>query len=289
MEQDVIRAIRERCEGLENVQESDIERIKENVYWVKGKRNYLLKWIGKRDELGLNEIWVNQNVLEKDVIINVPKLIAVIQMRKSIVACWEWETGTDLRRENRNKLSDAFTAIGKFHYRHRHKGLIQSLVTHQTYETVTALLQSESEYLCRHHGESVFPKVSKAFSKLETGYATWIHGDFHPGNIRWTENGVQIVDWAYAIRSLNLFELSYVEVMQLSDDDEWWIITPSEAKSVLPAYFQAAGMDGSDIYEVQRSVMLWAKLWAYDNSIKRGNGAEVNKTKQQIDAILQIM
>ncbi len=288
MEQDVIYAIKKRCKGLGNLQASDIERIQENVYRVRGNRNYLLKWIGRTDELGRNEIWVNQNVLGSDTI-NVAKLAAVIQMREGIVACWEWEAGTDLRRENRNRLSDAFTAIGRFHYRHRYDGPLQSLVTHKTYETVAALLQSESEYLCRHHEDGIFHKVRKAFSKLEVGYPTWIHGDFHPGNIRWTKDGVQIVDWAYAIRSLNLFELSYVEVMQLSDNEEWWIITPGEARRVLPAYFQAAGMSASDMYEVQQVVMLWAKLWAYDNSIKYRNEAEISKTKQQIDTILQVL
>jgi thiamine kinase-like enzyme len=119
--------------------------------------------------------------------------------------------------------------------------------------------------------------AGKASSLLSVGYATTIHGDMHPGNLRTTGEGLKFVDWGYCIPSLNLFDLGYIETIAWDDPptgSPWWTITPGEACEILPAYHAACGLTGVDYQQVQLAVMFWSKLWAYENCMKFSNPAD---------------
>lgn len=182
-------------------------------------------------------------------------------------------------------LPQAFEQLGLFHVSQQHTGPVQSPVTQRRYETVQSLLTIEMDYLGRHHPEPIQHAARKAGALLKVGYATVIHGDMHPGNLRLTKQGLKFVDWGYCIPSLNLFDLGYVETVVFDDPDEaspWWIITPEEARAVLPAYYAVSGLTGLDYDRVQLAVMFWSKLWAYENCMKFGNSTEAVKVQRQL-------
>lgn len=205
------------------------------------------------------------------------------------MAGWEWLDGNDLRYQNRDLLPQAFEQLGNFHLEQRHTGQVYSLVTHQPYATIKDLLEGELTFLTAFHDKSVRKEVARAFSLLEAGFTTYIHGDMHPGNLRITEQGLKFVDWGYCISSLSLFDLGYIHTVNFEDRADkapWWCITPEEAQLVLPAYYAACGLGGHNYNQIHWAVMLWRELWAYYNSIQHENLFASEKCKQHIEQLI---
>jgi thiamine kinase-like enzyme len=288
IENEIVCALKAQSPKFATIDPQQLEPIQENTYYLKARHPYFLKWVSDDDGYGQNEIRVNQTLLKKSNA-PAPKLVLTARLSTGSIACWEWLEGTDLRCQHRQKLQDAFYQIGKFHAENRHSQAVYSLVTKQPYDTARELLSNELNYLCRHHEVSILRKAKNVFALLETGYSTYIHGDFHPGNIRLIGEDIQIVDWGYCMSSLCLFELGYVETIPFGEENEheWWRITPDEAQEILPAYYNAAGLVGNDSYEIHLAVMLWAKLWSYSNCVRNQNQIEGEKCKRHIELLLK--
>lgn len=287
IESKIIQAIRGKRPGFANITEQHLEPIQDKVYRLWTTPSYFIKWIPDNDRLGQNEIWVNQTILQKEDAL-APCLIFTIRLDEGSVAGWEWLEGIDLRHQHRDYLPQAFAKLGQFHANQRHEGVVYSLITRQGYNTPKELLESEHKFLCTYHDDEITRKAMSAFSVLEAGYPTYIHGDLHPGNIHLTGKGIRFVDWSYSISSLSLFDLSYVETIcfEATDGNEWWSITPDKSKKVLPAYFDASGLEEDHIDQILQAVMLWTKLWAYYNSIRLENKSVAIKCKQQIRQLI---
>jgi hypothetical protein len=264
------------------------ETLNENVYRLaQGERRYFTKWIADDDEHGRNELEINRTVLPQSGL-PVPKLLHVLPAGQGRLAIWEWAGEEDLRAQGRDLLPQAFRLLGNFHAGQRHPGQLSSPVTNKTYPSVPDLLQGEAEDLGGLLPPAWRPRCAAGLAVLECGYPTLIHGDMHPGNLRRTQQGVLFVDWGYARRSLNLFDLDYIRSIGLDEDaDEWWHIRPPEAERILPDYFAAAGLGALGHRAVHRGVMLWAALWAHYNVTRAHDFAGQKVCRRRIEMLLE--
>lgn len=288
MKNKIIRSLRENLPSLRGVTSEDLEVVQERAYRLLIAPPWFVKWIPADDELGQNEIKVDQTVLQGWESV-APRLLHVLHLEDGVIGCWEWLDGDDLRYHWRDLLPRAFAKLGRFHLAHRYSGEVFSLVTQEVYGSPKELLEAEYQLLCSYHGERMAREAKPYFSLLlEVGFPTQIHGDLHPGNIRLHAGDVRLVDWGYSRRSLNLFDLSYVEAIRQEpvDLEEWWIITPEESLGVLSAYGAVVGVPAEKMLQVQHAVMVWAKLWAYHNSVRHGNKSAAERSRQQIVQVL---
>lgn len=287
LENEIIQALKNQVSEFADINEQQLEPIQEGAYQLHTDPSYFIKWIPNGDQLGQNEIWVNQNILKK-INIPTPRLICTIKTAKGSIACWEWLDGEDLRFQHRDWLPLAFTKLGKFHAKQHNNQPVYSLITHRSFNTISELLKIELEFLCSYHDNSVLQKARSIFSLLEFGYPTYIHGDLHPGNIRLIGNSLKFVDWSYCKNSLSLFDLSYIETINFdgAELNGWWNITPEESVSVLHSYYNACGLNRFDFKQTHYAVMLWAKLWSYFNCISNNNKNEAIVCRQHIDQLI---
>jgi hypothetical protein len=286
----VVEALKTKIPELAHGEEFTLEIIQENAYHLHTHPPYFVKYIADGDRLGRNEIWANQTIMPEATIPR-PTLVFTVKTVDATIICWEWLDGIDLRYQQRNLLPQAFEQLGYFHAQQRHTNPVSSLVTHGTYDTLKDLLEAELAFLTRYHAEAVRQEVMTAFTLLETGFATYLHGDLHPGNIRITEQGLKFVDWGYCTSSLCFFDLGYIQTINFDDpeeDNHWWCITPEEAQLVLPAYYKACGLGGYDYFHIHRAVMLWSKLWAYHNCIKNGDEFSAEKCRKHIARLIAL-
>ncbi len=243
--------------------------LQENAYCLRSTtRRLFLKWIPPGDWVGHNEIRINQE-LQATSFFPAPRLLFSVAIEQATLAGWEWAEGSDLRQHQQGALPRAFAELGRFHAEHRNPQPVCSPTTHRQYESVHAMLDAEAALLTCGLERPVVDQCAEAFRGLEAGYVTCIHGDFHPGNIRMTPQGVQFVDWGYATNSLNLFDLGYVRryTKWESDTTEWWHITPCESDAVLAAYFTACGMGELDWEPLQWATEVWSTLYARRNAL----------------------
>ena len=264
------------------------EKLTENAYRLEqGERCYFAKWIADEDARGRNELEINRNLLPGSGL-PVPKLLHVLPAGQGRLAVWEWVGKEDLRAEGRDLLPQAFRLLANFHAGQRRPGPVSSPVTDKVYASVPDLLQGESQDLGGLLPPAYRPRLAAGLAILECGYPTLIHGDLHPGNLRRVPDGVRFVDWGYARRSLNLFDLDYIRSVEMEDDpDEWWHIRPAEARRILPDYFAAAGLGTLDPFAVHRGVMLWAALWAHANVTRAHDFAGQKSCRRRIDMLLE--
>lgn len=260
-----------------------LEPLQENAACLRSAtRRLFLKQILPEDALGQNELRVNQ-ALQGTACFPAPRLLFTAAGAQGTIAGWEWAPGSDLRERQARALPRAFAELGRFHAAHRAapcaaQGATEpvcSPTTREPYPSVPSMLRAELALLASGLEPAVIEGCAEAFRRLEAGYVTCIHGDFHPGNIRLTPAGLQFVDWAYATQSLNLFDLSYVHycVSREPDAAEWWHITPRESPAVLEAYFANCGMDALDWRPLQWAVEVWTALYAYHNARMRADTA----------------
>lgn len=267
------------------------EPIQENAYRLDTQPSYFVKVIADDDRLGQNELRVNQEVLATASIPR-PELVYRVKMPGATVACWEWLEGTDLRTQGRELLPQAFELLGRFHARQRHDGAVESPVTQSSYASVQQMLEGELATFSQRHPLAVQRSAWKAGEFLSLGYATILHGDSHPGNLRLTVEGLKFIDWGYSIPSLNFFDLGYIETIAWDDPDAgspWWTITPAEACEILPAYYAACGLAGVDYQQVQLAVMFWSKLWAYENCLKFTNPADAITNQEHLIRLASLL
>jgi hypothetical protein len=287
VEDRIIQALKTGRSQFAMVEPDQLEPLQDGVYHLRTTPPYFIKWIPEDDLLGNNEIWVNQAILSK-ASIPTPRLIFTIKVVGASIAVWEWLEGLDLRYQHRDWLPRAFTLLGHFHAEQRHVGRMESLITHHSFESVKDLLKAELGFLCTGLENHVCKKAAWAFSLLEAGYPTLVHGDAHPGNIRLTDAGLKFVDWGYCASSLNLFDLGYIQNISQPRpvSDEWWHITKDEAGLVLSAYYDACGIKNPDIDRIQWAVVFWSKLWGYHNCLKKGDPIEAETVRLQINELI---
>jgi hypothetical protein len=284
LESQLVEVLQAQVPEFSNTGSLHLELIQENTYRLFSQPPYFVKVIADDDRLGQNELRVNKDVLATDSIAR-PELVYRIKMPGATLACWEWLEGTDLRTRNRELLPQAFKLLGRFHVRQRYDGPVESPVTQCSYASVQQMLEDELATFSRRHPLPVQRSAEKAGELLSLGYATILHGDMHPGNLRFTAEGLKFVDWGYSIPSLNLFDLGYIETIAWNDPltgSPWWTITPAEACTILPAYYAACGLTGADYRQVQLAVMYWSKLWAYENCLKYGDKPGASSVRNQL-------
>jgi Ser/Thr protein kinase RdoA (MazF antagonist) len=265
-----------------------LEQVQGNAYCLhNGDQSLFIKWISDDDRYGANEIWVNQQFLRQIPLV-VPRFIGAWPTAGATVAAWEWLDGIDLRTVRRDLLPDAFAALGHFHASQRQAGPVYSPTNHQRYETIDALLQGELHFLCSHLDKPVEQECAPFFVRLQAGYGALIHGDMHPGNLRFADERLYFVDWGYARCSLNLFDLDYCQSVRFPQQDElpWWIVSPQEAEAVLPAYFAACGLAQLEVAPIHRAVMLWNELRSHYHSVLNQNQEEIVTCRRRIDWLL---
>jgi hypothetical protein len=235
------------------------------------EKTLFIKWILGSDLNGLNEIKINQTWLP-DSELHTPQLIMVLPSESGYLAAWEWIEGKDLRNQHRELLSQAFAQIGRYHQAHRNRAPVISPISKHEYSSIPEMLKGELALLCADFPDPIPQALLVDF--LSIGYATRIHGDLHPGNIHAVGENLFFTDWGYAINSLNLLELEYIQSVEFepaSDPGEWWLIRSEEARVVLPAYFDACGLDGCNVILIHWAVMVWAQLQSHFNSIVNRN------------------
>jgi Ser/Thr protein kinase RdoA (MazF antagonist) len=286
----IIEALRHSQKSLSLQNDFQLFRIQKNVYRLdNGRSSYLVKWVSENDKLGLNEIAVNKNFLGKSKV-PAPKLIFILRTSDGYVAGWEWIEGIDLKKENRHLLIGAFEILGNFHRAQRCKVSLYSQYTLKNYKTIKEFLREEVFYHCSSikNGDKIKSRCISILSVLENGYSTFIHGDFHPGNIRVNNQGFFFLDWAYAHNGLNLMDLDYIQSIPLAtkDEKEWWVINPAESETILPAYFKACGLESLNIKKTHHAVMLLTELSAHTNSQKYKNPVATNLARKNIELLL---
>ncbi len=293
IELEIISILKKRSHSeFAGVEVHHLEHVQELAYRLHHKnRSYFIKWIPPDDQYGLNEIQVNREIAAK-ANSPVPRLLFVSQTERASLACWEWLEGVDLRHQHRHLLPDAFARLGEFHSAQRHDQFVYSPTTHQAFASIREMLKDEVDFLCSAYDGSAKSQCGSILSLLEVGYPTLIHGDMHPGNIYFTEAGLKFVDWGYSIRSLNLFDLDYVQSLSLNtpvntSELSWWVITPSESEPVLRAYFNTCGLGGLDYKQTHLAVMLWGELRACHNSLANNDQAGAAVCHQNIERLIR--
>lgn len=289
--QDAILNAIQNAPGFDLSSDWELVHLQENAYRLSRPEGaYFVKWIADGDAYGQNEIRVNQEILAK-ASLSAPRLLHVLLGEQGSVACWEWLEGTDLRFQSRHLLVQAFASLRRFHDEQRYSGAVFSPSTQQIYPTIDVMLQTERQVLCASLGEDIYARCAPSFDLLgDTAYATLIHGDMHPGNLRQTERGLVFVDWGFALRSLNLFDLDYVQSVDLGnrEDMEWWDINTTEAELILPAYFENSALSASDIRRVHRAVMVWSQLRSHFNASSNGNETGSRRCRENLERLLNI-
>jgi thiamine kinase-like enzyme len=113
----------------------------------------------------------------------------------------------------------------------------------------------------------------------------------HPGNLILTERGVFLVDWGYATYSLNLFDLDYIQSRPLEPKGQppWWVISPQEAREVLPAYFEACGLSHADIKRTHGAIMLWRQLANFYNALRHRDEMDLATCRENVAMLLSQM
>ena len=266
--------------------------MQENVYlFTAGGRSYHVKWIPPDDKLGRNEVWVNQDILQNG-IVPAPRMVLAAEADGGLVAVWEKLDGTDLRADNRHLLPEAFRLLGRFHLAQRHSGPVHSVITEKDYATIREMIRDELQLRCSllPDGRAVGQKCTPILAELESGFPTFLHGDFHPGNIIKNNSGIYFLDWAYAHRGANLHDLDYVESVDLDAEGgtlPWWTVGPAEAGPVLSAYFETCGLNHLDITNVHRAVMLHAQLRSHTNASRHGNESGAAVARRNIHLLLE--
>ncbi|MBN2004418.1 MAG: phosphotransferase [Anaerolineae bacterium] len=294
---DDVREISAALRGSEEVrtQIGDflLEPLQENVYGLmndRGKR-FFVKLIAEDDRRGNNELHVNQT-LSKTGELPAPQLLFNVKMPGATAACWEWSAGVDLRYRHRELLPQVYAQLGQFHLARKNDGCVCSPATYAEYDSIPAFLAGELEALGSFLDQAEQRRCAAAFSLLEAGFVTTIHGDMHPGNVRRTEDGFQVVDWEFSVNSLNLLDLDYLQSLpglETEPDDEWWNILPEESEKILPAYFEACGMGDADWRSIHLAVMAWAALRAHYNAAHYKNMAGAARSLRNLRRVLQTL
>jgi Ser/Thr protein kinase RdoA (MazF antagonist) len=264
--------------------------VQENVFRLEcSGQSYLVKWVSDDDEVGRHEVAVNKNVL-RNLQVRSPKLLFTGRAADGEVACWEWIDGTDLRTERRDLLPEAFAALGRFHLQQKHAGPVHSSYTSRDYRSVQELVADELAFHCWDPADQdqLQNRCASVLASLEAGYATFIHGDFHPGNVRFDGQNLFIVDWGLAHNSSNLIDLDYVQSVPLEHEGPrpWWCVGPEEAPAVLAAYAEAGELSHRSIVTAQRAVMLLAELRTRTNARTRNNSAGMTIARANIERLL---
>lgn len=245
-----------------------------------------VKWLADDDRYSANEIRVNQIGLTRGDIV-VPRLVSVLQDSGGSIAIWEWLPGQDLRGEHRHRLPEAFAELGRFHTRRRHDGPVVSPTTLLHYPSLAAMLAAEVDHLCTPHPPELRGHCAAALSSLlPLGYATFIHGDLHPGNVMLTPRGLVFTDWGYAIPSLNLFDLEYVHSIELGYDF-WAYMCPPESLPLLDAYFASSGLAPADGRRAHLAVMLWSELRMHSSFVETRRVEKVARSSANIGLLLE--
>lgn len=285
---DVLKALRQADLPFQVRQDFCLVQLEARCFRLRnGRDSYFVKLLDEKDPRDANELHVCRKLLAEGPC-PAPRLVFAVNAGSRTIACWEWLEGGDLRRSNRHRLPDAFEAIGRFHLAKRHDDAVTSPWARKTHTSVADMLSAEVEFLCSSLPDRKERQCRSVIAALEDAYPTWIHGDFHPGNIYVTEAGFRFVDWGYATRSLNVFDLGYVQSVPLRgvSRQEWWTIGPREAGAVLPVYFQACGLAHLDITTIHGAVMLWSELVAHHNSVRLGNEEGVTTCRENIELLL---
>lgn len=291
-EEQIWRALHQAPLLLPSTPSCTLEPLQEGVYHLYGGvLDLFVKWIADDDPYGVHELQVNQWLLGQTHI-TTPRLLFTSRQGAATVACWEWLDGSDLRTTHRQALSSAFSALGHFHRAQRYAGPLYSPSTQQTYHTIPALLAAELDFLGGFYSGKckavLMTKCQEMCSTLAAGYPTLVHGDMHPGNLRLTKRGLFFVDWGYARHTLNFFDLDYIQSTHLpgTEASPWWVITPEEANTILPAYFAACGLGHLPEQRVQLAVMAWNELRCYYNGSRHGQ-ADEEASLQKLEHLYQ--
>ncbi len=270
--------------GLSN---ADLLPMPGNAFQLRRVHACFLKWIDQADEIGLREVRVNQAVLPHYPGF-APRLLFIAPHAQGCVAAWEWLEGQDLRAGAARKqhLPQAFERLGSFHAVQQAQPFVESPTNGASYASIPSLLEGEIALLGTSYP---IPNLAHLLHPLQQGYATFTHGDMHPGNLRLTPSGVQLIDWGYARPGLNLFDLDYIQSVGLPDDDadEWWKIGPAEAPNVLAAYSRSSGLEVTPA--LHQAVMLWAELRSHLNAMQAGDEAATARSHQRLQALLHLM
>jgi Ser/Thr protein kinase RdoA (MazF antagonist) len=251
-------------------------------------RSVFVKWIAADDRRGQNEIEVNRSVLT-GASIACPGLLHVIPCGADRLAVWEWVDGSDLRSTRRNSLPEAFRKLGAFHASQRGAFPVSSPISGNEYESIQALIDGETGIVCAGLPPTLGERCTRILQSLSCGYPTLIHGDMHPGNLIASAAGPVFVDWGFARRSINLFDLDYVESRPIQPAEAaWWVIRPEEAEAVFKAYFPACGLAEADAMEIHRAVMVWAALWSLYNA---GTMHDSNRavSQQRLEYLVEVL
>lgn len=289
VESDIIEVLKNKHFDFFSYNDFKLCQIQENTFQLyNGNDYYFIKWFPIFNRHCYKEIQINIELLDK-ISLPSPKFHFVSKTKKGYFACWEWLEGFDLRIKNRHLLRDAFTMVGKFHLLYRYNGLISSPVTQNSYNSIKDMLNAEFEYLCSFFNLSTQKKCRLILSSLEVGYPTIIHGDLHPGNILFTHKGLQFIDWGCSIKSVNLFDLKFIQsiIFNHRNLNKWWIINPSESESVLNAYFDNCGISNIDYKQIHHAVMLWNELILHHLSTTKNNKTFILKCRRNIEFLLR--
>jgi Ser/Thr protein kinase RdoA (MazF antagonist) len=267
--------------------EKVVREVQENVYQLRvGRQPFLVKWIATDNMRGQNELRIGRLFGRFDVV-PAPRLIFEAPVEHGVIAGWEWIEGHDLREQGRDNLIEAFSRLGEFHRALRNQGEVSAPPNGRKFANISEMLAAETQRMCMPFEHGMRERCVEIVRQLEVGYPTMIHGDMHPGNIIATEKQVWFVDWSYACNSLNLFDLDYIQSYALpSSGPAWAQITPQEAVMVLPAYFQAAGMENVNYFQLHHAVMVWDLLRLYDNGMINGYRAELGQIRGQLEELL---
>lgn len=291
--QEISAALRGSEEARAQLGDFLLEPLQDRVYGLMtdlGKR-FFVKVIPEDDQRGNNELYVNQTYL-KTAKLPAPQLLFSVKIPGATAACWEWSAGMDLRYRHRELLPQVYARLGQFHLAQKNEGHVCSPTTYAEYDSIPAFLVGELEDLGPFLDQAEQRRCAAAFSLLEAGFVTTIHGDMHPGNVRRTEDGFQVVDWEFSVNSLNLLDLDYLQSLpglETEPGNEWWNILPEESEKILPAYFEACGMGAVDWRPIHLAVMAWAALRAHYNAAHYKNMAGAARSLQNLHRVLQAL